>query len=135
MPINKTKKRTFRQRLHSYICKKQDICCEKDIKREDVIEGIIKKYKIISERMDEKDEYLSYINNDLGIFIGYLFELEKNNDIEGQKLWKEIDKKMYENKKMYEKKELSEEKIIALFKIVPLYFLMAFLGYASYKES
>ena len=129
MPINKTKKRTFRQRLHSYICKKQDICCEKDIKREDVIEGIIKKYKIISERMDEKDEYLSYINNDLLIFVGYLFDLEKKKDVEGQKLWKEIDKKMRENK------ELSEEKTIAFLKEVPLYFLMAFLGYASYKES
>jgi len=127
--MNKTRKRNFRQRLHSYICKKPDICCEKDIKRDDVIGEIIKKYKIISEKIDEKDEYLSYINNDLLIFVGYLFDLEKKKDIEGQKLWKEIDKKMRENK------ELSEEKTIAFLKEVPLYFLMAFLGYASYKES
>jgi len=39
------------------------------------------------------------------------------------------------NKKIQENKEFSEEKIIALFKIVPLYFLMAFLGYASYRET
>jgi hypothetical protein len=78
--------------------------------------------------MNEKDEYLSYINNDLLIFVGYFVDLKKKNDIEGQQLWKEMDKKMYENN------ELSEEKIIAVLKMVPLYFLMAFLGYATYKE-
>jgi hypothetical protein len=48
--MNKTRKRTFRQRIQSYICKKQDICCEEDIKREDVIGEIINKYKTILKR-------------------------------------------------------------------------------------
>jgi len=127
--MNKTRKRTFRQRLHSYLCKKKDICCEEDIKREDVIGEIMKKYKLIAEKWDKNDEYLfSYIGNDLLGFVGYLFELEKNNDTEGQYLWKEMNKKMQENK------AFSEDKIIALLKIVPLYFLLSFLGYASYQE-
>lgn len=79
--------------------------------------------------MDEPDEYLNYINNDLVKFIGYKVDLKKNKDIEGVKLWNEIDKRMYENKL------INEQKIEMLLHDVLLYFLLSFLGYASYKEN
>jgi hypothetical protein len=78
--------------------------------------------------MNEPDEYLNYINNDIVKFIGYLVDLKKNKDSEGIKLWNEIDKKMYQNK------NVNEKKIENLLQDVPLYFLLSFLGYASYKE-
>jgi len=78
--------------------------------------------------MNEPDEYLNYLNNDLVKFIGYLVDLKKNKDNEGVKLWNEIDKKMYQNKMV------DQTKIEKLLKDVPLYFLLSFLGYASYKE-
>ena len=78
--------------------------------------------------MDEPDEYLNYINNDLVKFIGYKVDLKKNKDIEGVKLWNEIDKRMYENKL------INEQKIEMLLHDVLLYFLLSFLGYASYRE-
>ena len=77
--------------------------------------------------MNEPSEYLNYINNDLVKFIGYQFDLKKNKDKEGLKLWNQIDKKMYENK------VVNEKKIENLLEDVPLYFLLSFLGYASYK--
>jgi hypothetical protein len=73
-------------------------------------------------------EYLNYINNDLVKFIGYKVDLKKNKDVEGIKLWNQLDKLMYENK------VVNEEKIERLLYDVPLYFLLSFLGYASYKE-
>jgi hypothetical protein len=79
--------------------------------------------------MNEPDEYLNYINNDLVKFIGYKVDLKKNKDIEGVKLWNEINKRMYENKL------INEQKIEMLLHDVPLYFLLSFLGYASYKEN
>ncbi len=78
--------------------------------------------------MNEPDEYLNYINNDLVKMIGYKVDLKKNKDIEGVKLWNELDKKMYENK------VVNEQKIELLLESVPLYFLLSFLGYASYKD-
>jgi len=127
--MNKNSKRkTLKNKIHKYISKKQDICCENDIDRKIVIEQIIKKYKIICKNMNEPDEYLNYINNDLVKFIGYLVDLKKNKDNEGVKLWNEIDKKMYQNK------IVNEKKIEKLLQDVPLYFLLSFLGYASYKE-
>jgi hypothetical protein len=122
------KRKTLKNKIHKYISKKQDICCENDIDRKIVIEQIIKKYKIICKNMNEPDEYLNYINNDLSKFIGYLVDLKKNKDNEGVKLWNEIDKKMYQNKLV------NEKKIELLLQDVPLYFLLSFLGYASYKE-
>jgi hypothetical protein len=127
MNIN-SKRKTLKNKIHKYISKKQDICCENDIDRKIVIEQIIKKYKIICKNMNEPSEYLNYINNDLVKFIGYLVDLKKNKDSEGVKLWNEIDKKMYQNKLV------NEKKIESLLQDVPLYFLLSFLGYASYKE-
>lgn len=126
MSFKKTK--TLKNKIHKYISKKQDICCENDIDRKFAIQQIIEKYKIICKNMNEPSEYLNYINNDLGKFIGYLVDLKKNKDADGVKLWNEIDKKMYKNK------VVNEKRIEILLQDVPLYFLLSFLGYASYKE-
>ena len=122
------KKKTLKNKIHKYISKKQDICCENDIDRKIIVEQIIEKYKIICNNMNEPNEYLNYINNDLVKFIGYLVDLKKNKDNEGTKLWNEIDKQMYKNKLV------NEKKIENLLQDVPLYFLLSFLGYASYKQ-
>ena len=44
------------------------------------------------------------------------------------RLWRELDKRMLE------KKEVNEKKVEQLLQEVPLYFLLSFLGYASYLE-
>ena len=126
--MKNNKKKTLKNKIHNYISKKQDICCENDIDRKIIIEQIIEKYKIICKNMNEPDEYLNYVNNDIVKFIGYKFDLKKNKDKEGLKLWNEIDKRMYENK------NVNEKKVENLLQDVPLYFLLSFLGYASYKE-
>jgi hypothetical protein len=77
--------------------------------------------------MYEKDEYLSYINNDLVKFIGYKIDLEKINDNEGIVLSNEMDSEMFVDKK------LDETKIIEVLNEVPLYYLLSFLGYGYYK--
>jgi hypothetical protein len=120
-------KKTLKNKINRYICKKKDICCEDDIDRKLAIQDIFALYHEIAEFMYEKDEYLSYINNDLTKFIGYKIHLEKKNDNEGVRLWKEIDGKMFVNKK------LGETKIIELLNEVPIYYLLSFLGYAYYK--
>ena len=117
----------MKNKINKYIYKKEDICCEDDIDRNLVIQDIFILYREIAEFMLEKDEYLSYINNDLVKFIGYKIDLEKNNDNQGVRLWNKINRKMFVNKK------LDETKIIELLKEVPLYYLLAFLGTAYYK--
>ena len=95
----------------------------------DFVKGDPCKYlEKICKNMNEPDEYLNYINNDLVKFIGYNIDLKKNKDTEGLRLWNELDKKMYKNKKV------NQTKIEKLLLDVPLYFLLSFLGYASYKE-
>jgi hypothetical protein len=116
-------KKTLKKRIHKYISNKQDICCETDIKRNLAIQQIFDKYK----KMDNT-EYLNMINNDLIKFIGYYVDLEKAKDREGMRLWRELDKRMFE------KKEVNEKKVEQLLQDVPLYFLLSFLGYASYLE-
>jgi len=114
------KRKTLKHKIHAYISKKQDICCESDIDRKVIIQQIIEKYKVICKKMNEPDEYLNYINNDVVKFIGYYVDLKK--DREGLKIWNEIDKRTGNIKKVEE-----------LLQDVPLYFLLSFLGYASYK--
>ena len=122
-----SKKKTLRSRIHNYNSKK-DICCESDIDRTIVIQQIIDKYKRITAFFGEPEsEYLGYINNDLLTLIGYKIDLEKAHDNEGLQVWKRLNKRMYVNNK------LNEAKTIELLKEMPLYFLMSFLGYASYK--
>jgi hypothetical protein len=82
----------------------------------------------MAKSLNDEDEYLSYLNNDILIFIGYRNELEKNNDTEGVKLWDELDSRMFKNGK------LSKKKIVKLLKKVPLFYLLSFLGLASYKN-
>lgn len=120
--------KTLKNKIHTYISKKQDICCENDIDRKIITQQIIEKYKKICKNINEPNEYLNYINNDLLKFIGYKDIMKKNKDNEGVKLWNKIDKIMYVNK------DINEQKIEKLLEEVPLYFLLSFLGYASYKE-
>ena len=120
--------KTLKARVHRYISKKQDICCESDIDRSIVVQQLIDKYKRITTFFAEPEsEYLSYLNNDLLVMIGYKVDLEKAKDKEGVQVWNRLDKRMYVNKK------LNEAKTVELLKEMPLYFLMSFLGYASYK--
>ena len=123
-----SKNKTLKSRVHNYISKKQDICCESDIDRAIVIQQLINKYKRITAFFGEPEkEYLGHINNDLLVLIGYKVDLEKARDNEGVQLWNGLDKRMFVHKK------LNEAKTIELLKEMPLYFLMSFLGYASYK--
>jgi len=123
------KNKTLKNKIHKYICKKKDICCEEDIDRKIVIEKIFECYKKIAEFMYEKDLYLEYINNDLLIFIGYSIELKNKKDTEGLNLWNEIDKKMFKNN------NLDESNIKSLLEDLPLYYLLSFLGYACYRTT
>jgi hypothetical protein len=117
------KSKTLKKRIHKYISKKTDICCETKIKRNLAIQQILDKYKKF-----DSTEYLNMINNDLIGLIGYYSDLEKEKDKEGMRLWRELDKQMLENK------DVKEEKVVGLLNEVPLYFLLSFLGFASYLE-
>jgi len=64
----------------------------------------------------------------LAKFIGYYDDLKKK-DKEGMRLWNEIDKNMFENE------VVTEQKVVVLLNEVPLYFLLSFLGYATYKDA
>ena len=119
--------KTLRNKINKYVCKKKDICCEDDIDRKLAIQDIFTLYSEIADFMYEKDEYLSYIDNDLVKFIGYKIDLEKTNDNEGIRLWNKISNKITLNKTP------NKEKIIELLNSVPLYYLLSFLGAAYYK--
>jgi len=122
------KNKTLKQKIHNYISKKQDICCEEEIDRNILIDHIFSLYgKIVDYVGEDKEEITSYINNDLLIFIGFKITLEKNKDKEGVKLWEMLNRYMYKNKK------LDKEKIITVLREVPLYYLLSFLGYAYYR--
>lgn len=125
----KVKTRTsLKQKINKYILKNKDICCEKDIKRDIVIEQIFENYKQIFTNPNEKEyEYLNWLNNDLIGFIGIKQNLERDKDTEGVKLWKEIDKKTSKNKRG------DKEKIMLLLNEIPLYYLLAFSGQSFYK--
>lgn len=126
---NKPSSNRLTRKIHKYFSKKGDICCKEDIDTARVIDEIFEKYKSISKKMIESEQYLEYINNDLLKFIGYTFELKKNNDHDGVKLTTEMNKRMYENNR------LSEKQIKLLLQDIPLYILLSFLGYAHYKDS
>ena len=121
---NKTAKK-----ISQFIYKNKDICCEDDIDRCVVIEQIFTKYKNICNFIGEPEEYSNWINNDVVGFIGYKIDLINKKDKEGEALWNYLDNEMLTRNKV------NERKIKELLSHVPLYFLMAFLGYASYKES
>jgi hypothetical protein len=124
---NKTvKNKTLKNKLNKYIFK-NDICCQDNIDRKIAIQDIFRLYSEIASFMYEKNEYLSYINNDLLVLIGYKIDLETKNDNEGIRLWNKIDGKITVNKTP------SKDKIIELLNEVPLYYLLSFLGYAYYR--
>jgi hypothetical protein len=134
MPSAKRLKRTsktLKKKIHKYVCKNIDICCEADIDRNFAIEQIFTLYNIIPNEMYDAhpEEPLGFINNDLSKFIGYTITMEKNNDKEGIKLQKELDNAMYKNKK------LDKTKITELLHNVPLYYLLSLIGYAHYRLS
>ena len=116
-------RKTLKNRIHKYISRKQDICCENDIDRKVVVQQIVAKYKNIYNK--KPDKYLIYMNYDLTKMIGYKVDLRRNNNVEGITLWDEL----------YQTNVVSEKKIELLLQDVPLYFLLSFLGYASYKEA
>ena len=130
---NNTNKNTVRGRktkklLTNYIFKKGDICCEEDIDRNLAIEDIFALYTEIADFMFEKENYLDYVNNDLLIFIGYRVFLEKANNKHGMRIWDGMSRKMEKDGKM------DKTRMIELLNEVPLYYLLAFLGYAQYKN-
>jgi hypothetical protein len=121
-------RRTLKKRLHSYFAKKQDICCEENVKRPVVIRQIIEKYKQIATKMKEPHQYLDYIDNDLVLFVGFKVDLIIAKNKNGIALWDEI------SRGSIDKKKVSLRKIKELLEDVPLYFLLSFLGYATYTE-
>ena len=84
--LKKSKNYTLKKKINDYILKKSDICCEEDLERNVVIEKIYKNYEKVAEIFGEKDDYLSYVVNDIPKFIGYRIDLEKVNDKEGIRL-------------------------------------------------
>ena len=135
MPRTKQVKRTsktLKKRIHKYICKTKDICCEEDIDRNAAIEEVFTLYNAIaSETGDyaDKDEYLNFIDNDLTKLLGYTITMEKNNDKEGIKLKNEIDNVMYKTKKV------DKIIIIEVLHNVPLYYLLSLIGWGHYRLS
>ena len=77
--------------------------------------------------MAKNDSYLDYINNDLLVFIGYKYKLREKKDASGIQLWDELNERMGV--------PLDEQKIVRLLREVPLYYLLSFLGSATYKEA
>ena len=116
-------KKTLKRRIHTYISKKTDICCEADIDRSIAIDQIFEKYKKSSGA-----EYLNNINNDVVKFIGYYVNLKKDKDKEGMRLWNTIDQHSFDNG------VVTEQKVVVLLNEVPLYYLLSLLGYAAYNE-
>jgi hypothetical protein len=123
--------KTLKRKMNEYFFKKNnDFCCEKDIDRKKVIAEIFEKYKRIKSKSIEQDPYLAFIDNDLVIFIGYRIDLVKNKDVEGLKLWSEISKNTYDKDPAIQKMKIEK-----LLYSLPLYYLLAFLGFAAYRES
>jgi hypothetical protein len=116
-------KKTLKKRIHTYIAKKTDICCEADIDRAIAINQIFEKYKKSSGA-----EYLNNINNDVVKFIGYYVDLNKDKDKEGMRLWNTINQHTFDNG------VVTEQKVVVLLNEVPLYYLLSLLGYAAYNE-
>ena len=126
--MSKKSETILKNKILKYISKK-DICCIENIDKKVIIEKILLNYKKIGIMYNEENDYLSYLNNDIVVFIGYKIDLEKNKDIEGVKLWNTLDRKMYKNKK------LNLAKIKLLLNELPLFYLLSLLGYSDYRLS
>ena len=123
----KRKNSSLKYKINNYILKKSDICCEEDLDRSVVIEKIFKSYEKVAEFFGEKDDYLSYITNDIPKFIGYKIDLQKIKDKKGVALWDLLYNSTLKNK------EANKNKITDLLNKVPLYFLLSLLGYSYCK--
>jgi hypothetical protein len=120
----------FNKKIHEYIFKKGDICCENDYNREVVINEIIELYKEINTILNEKGTtYLDHADNDIMKFIGYLSTLKENKNSTGVSLFKSISNRIRKDKK------LNEGKLIELLNEVPLYYLLAFLGQVYHRRN
>ena len=119
----------LKKNIHEYIYNKKDICCEDDYDRKSIIEQIFLKYtKICEYEPGEQDgEFLNHINNDVVGMMGYLIDLKRDNDVEGIKLWHDVDKAMCTNK------VVDRTKVELLLHDFPLYLLLSFLGMASLR--
>ena len=113
--------------MTNYLLKKGDVCCEKDMDRKLIIQDILAIYEEIADFMFEKELYLDYVQNDLLVFIGYRMELEKGNS-EGIRIWDGLARMTVTNKSP------DKQKIVKVLHHVPLYYLLTFLGYATYKN-
>jgi len=124
---NTNRKKTLKRVMTNYLLKKGDVCCEKDMDRKLIIQDILAIYEEIADFMFEKELYLDYVQNDLLVFIGYRMELEKGNR-EGARIWDGLARMTLTNKNP------DKQKIVKILHNVPLYYLLAFLGYATYKN-
>ena len=113
--------------MTNYLLKKGDVCCEKDMDRKLIIQDILATYEEIADFMFEKELYLDYVQNDLLVFIGYRMELEKGNQ-EGVRIWDGLARMTLTNNVP------DKQKLVKILHNVPLYYLLAFLGYATYKK-
>ena len=118
-------KNTLKNKITNYFCqtKEQDICCESEYNREQIISEIITIYK--QRFVAYPNEYLEWIDNDILIFVGYRVYLEREKNVKGVKLCDLISSK--------NKKKLSESNIKGLLMDLPLYYLLAFLGNSYLK--
>jgi hypothetical protein len=126
--MSKKSETILKNKILKYVSKK-DICCNENIDKKIIIEKILSNYKKIGAIFNEEYDYLSYLNNDIVVFIGYKIDLEKNKDIEGVQLWNTLDRKMYKDKK------LNLVKIKLLLNELPLFYLLSLLGYSDYRLS
>uniref|UniRef100_A0A6C0HRS5 Uncharacterized protein n=1 Tax=viral metagenome TaxID=1070528 RepID=A0A6C0HRS5_9ZZZZ len=131
--MEKTRKKRTRggEPLKSRLLKQigeKDICCEENVNRDVIIELIIENYKKIADfyNYENKEEYLNFIDNDLVGFIGYKVDLDKTDPV-GKNLWDDVSIELGD-------KQVELIKVKNVLKEVPLSFLLAFLGYATYKE-
>jgi hypothetical protein len=130
----KTRKKIIKtklnKRIHEYIYKQGDICCEEDYDRNVIIKEIIELYKEITTILNEKGViYLEHVDNDITKFINYLSSLESNNNKEGIYLFNSLGKRLKKDKKF------NEEEMIKLLHEVPLYYLLAFLGQVYHRRN
>lgn len=127
-------KKTLKNRIRNYHCNSGSrMLSDGDMDREEIVQQIIAKYKIIAKNIEEPDEYLSWLSNDITVFIGFRVELAKRKNKEGLKLWDEMTAKSWDSTETSELSRL--ERIKTFLGELPMYYLLAFLGFAAYKET
>lgn len=119
------KNNTLKKKITRYFCetKEQDICCESDYNREEIVEKIMSMYKEIFN--NTVDDYLDWIDNDIVGFIGVRNFLQNDKNFKGVNMWNFLASKTKNKKNIH--KVLME---------LPLYYLLAFLGstYLNYTN-